>query len=447
MSEPIRVLHFADLHVGMENYGKLDPQTGISSRIRDFLDRLDEVVAYAISHDADLVIFAGDAFKTRDPDPTQQREFARRIKHLADQIPVFMLVGNHDIPGMAARATSIDIFRTLEVPNIVVGRKIDAQVIETKRGPVFLGWVPFPVRNRLIAQEEHRGASVEELDRAVETLVSGELAELARQAAEHDMPRVLVGHFSVSGATYGSERSVMLGRDLVVQKSALADPAWDYVALGHIHKHQNLTANETPFPRPLPPSAKSLTGEGESPSPVAGGFATGEGRGGGLPPVVYSGSLERIDFGEEVEDKGFCWLNLARGQTTWEFVRVHARPFRTIKVDAREEDDPTAAVIAKIGERDIEGAVVRVLIRLREGQEAALRRREIERALERAESIAAISTEVERETRVAGVGSTPEALTPLQWTERYFVSKNKPPERVQHLLKAAQALFEDESAS
>jgi exonuclease SbcD len=431
MPEPIHILHFADLHVGMENYGRLDPQTGISSRIRDFLDRLDEVAQYALDHDADLVIFAGDAFKTRDPDPTQQREFARRIKGLADKIPVFMLVGNHDIPGMAARATSIDIFRTLEVPNIVVGRKIDSQVIETKRGPVFLGWVPFPVRNRLIAQEEHRGASVEELDRAVETLVSGELAELAKQAAAHDMPRVLIGHFSVSGATYGSERSVMLGRDLVIQKSTLADPVWDYVALGHIHKHQNLTANDSPLPtgRPWPPERSGAGGVG------------GEDR---TPPVVYSGSLERIDFGEEVEDKGFCWLSLARGQTAWEFVRVHARPFRTIKVDAREEDDPTAAVIAKIEERDIEGAVVRVIIRLREGQEAALRRREVERALAGAESIAAITAEVERETRIAGVGSAPEALTPLEWTERYFTAKNKTPERIRKLLAAAQTLLQDD---
>jgi exonuclease SbcD len=417
MPEPIRVLHFADLHVGMENYGRLDPQTGISSRIRDFLDRLDEVVQYAFDHDADLVIFAGDAFKTRDPDPTQQREFARRIKGLADKIPVFMLVGNHDIPGMAARATSIDIFRILDVPNIVVGRTPGSQVMSTKRGPIFLAWMPFPVRNRLVAQEEYKGGSVEELDRAVERVVAGLLADFAKEAAGHDMPRVLVGHFSVSGATYGSERSVMLGRDLVIQKSALADPAWDYVALGHIHKHQNLTAND----------AAVETRHGAS-----------------LPPVVYSGSLERIDFGEEVEDKGFCWLNLARGATTWEFVRVKARPFRTIKVDAREEDDPTAAVIAKIGERDVEGAVVRVLIRLREGQEAALRRREIERALAGAESIAAISTEVERETRLAGVGSTPEALTPLEWMERYFVSKNKAPEQVRQLLKAAETLFNDE---
>lgn len=409
MPSPIRVLHFADLHVGMENYGKLDPQTGISSRIRDFLDRLDEVVAYAFEHDADLVIFAGDAFKTRDPDPTQQREFARRIKQLADKIPVFMLVGNHDIPGMVQRATSIDIFRALEVPNIIIGGKIGSQVVETKRGPVFLGWVPFPVRNRLLANDEHKGASVEELDRAVEALISGELAEMAQQAAGQKMPRVLVGHFSVSGATFGSERSVMLGRDLVVQKSALADPAWDYVALGHIHKHQNLTAH-TPD----------------------------------VPPIVYSGSLERIDFGEEVEEKGFCWVSLDRGQTAWEFVPVHSRPFRTIKVDAREAEDPTAAVVARIRERDVAGAVVRVLIRLREGQESALRLREVEHALRDAASVAAISREVERETRLAGVGANPESLTPLQWLEKYFLARNKSPERVQQLLKAAQELFSND---
>jgi DNA repair protein SbcD/Mre11 len=425
LSDPIRLLHFADLHVGMENYGKLDPQTGISSRIRDFLDRLDEIVDFAFAHDADLVVFAGDAFKTRDPDPTQQREFARRIKKLADRIPVFMLVGNHDIPGMAARATSIDIFRTLEVGNIIVGRNIGSQVVETRRGPVFLGWVPFPVRGRLIAQDDQRGASVEELDRAVGALISGELGDLARQAAEQAMPRVLVGHFTVSGATYGSERSVMLGRDLIVQKSALADPAWDYVALGHIHKHQNLT--------PAHP-------RGAQPADQEAGAANSR-----LPPIVYSGSLERIDFGEEVEDKGFCWVKLERGDTTWEFCRVHARPFRSIKVDAREEADPTAAVVAAIQARGIEGAVVRVQIALREGQEAALRRRELEAALAPAANVAAISVEVERTTRVAGLGASPESLTPLEWLERYFASKHRAPERLQRLLSAADRILKDDA--
>jgi exonuclease SbcD len=411
MAAPLRVLHFADLHIGMENYGKLDPQTGTSSRIRDFLDRLDEIITTAFERDADLVIFAGDAFKTRDPDPTQQREFARRIKQLSDRIPVFMLVGNHDIPGMAARATSIDIFRALQVGNITVGRTIGSQVVETQRGPVFLGWVPFPMRNRLLSQEEFRGASVEDLDRAVEALITKELEALAERAAEHDMPRVLVGHFSVGGAVFGSERSVMLGRDLVIQKSALARPEWDYVALGHIHKHQNLTPK----------------------------------RAEGAPPIVYSGSLERIDFGEEVEEKGFCWLNLARGETTWEFCRVKARPFRTVRVDAREEADPTAAVTAAIAERNIAGAVVKVVIELREGQEAVLRRREIEAALVEAASVAGISVEVERTTRLTGLGVSPETLTPLEWVERYFEAKQKPPERMKKLLQAAEGVLRGEA--
>jgi exonuclease SbcD len=405
--DPIRVLHFADLHIGMENYGKLDPQTGISSRIRDFVERLEEIVGYALENDADLVIFAGDAFKTRDPDPTQQREFARRIKKLADRLPVFMLVGNHDIPGMAARATAIDIFRTLEVPNVTVGRTIGSAVVQTRRGPVFLGWVPFPVRSRLLAQDEHRGASVEQLDQAVESILTTSLEDLARQAAEHDMPRVLVGHFSVGGAVYGSERSVMLGRDLVIQKSALANPAWDYVALGHIHKHQNLTP-------------KTATG---------------------LPPVVYSGSLERVDFGEEVEAKGFCWLHLARGNTFWRFQEVNARPFRTVRVDARPAEDPTAAVLAAIDPERIAGAVVRVQVCLREDQQAAFRRREVEQALAPASSVAAISLEVERETRLQSLGLRPESLTPRQWLERYLAARHKPPERIERLLNAADEIF------
>lgn len=413
---PIRVLHFADLHVGMENYGRVDPETGISSRIRDFLDRLDEVIEYALSHEADLVLFAGDAFKTRDPDPTQQREFARRMKHLADQIPVFMLVGNHDIPGMAARATSIDIFRALNVQNMTVGRTIGSQIIETKSGPIFMGWVPFPVRNRLLTQDDHKGASVEQLDQAVEKLVVEELNELALEAADQDMPRLLVGHFSVGGATYGSERSVMLGRDLVVPKSSLSDPVWDYVALGHIHKHQNLTEKE-------------------------------EGR----PPVVYSGSLERIDFGEEVEDKGFCWVNLERGRTTWEFIQVNARPFITLKVNGMDEADPTGAVINRIEAyaahprpgRELKGAIVRISVKLREAQAASLREREIEKALRAAEvnSIAAIGKEVEREVRAKLGGASPETLTPAQLVEKYFLAKGRSPEEAARYVKAAEQLF------
>jgi exonuclease SbcD len=405
MPEPIRVLHFADIHVGMENYGRLDPVTGTSTRVRDFLARLDEVIDYALSHQADLVVFAGDAFKHRDPEPTQQREFAQRIKRLADAAPTLLLVGNHDMPAMAARASSVDIFRALDVPGVMVGYKDEGRVVQTRRGPVYLAWMPYPMRNRLLARQEDQGKSIEQLEIALRQVVSDVLQNLAQEAAGHDMPRLLAGHFSVAEAKLGSERTVMLGRDLAVLKSTVTDPAWDYVALGHIHRHQDLNP-------------------------------------GGQPPVVYSGSLERIDFGEEGEPKGFCWVELERGRARWEFVPVNARPFRTIRVDARQQEDPTEVVLQALRPVEVEGAVVRVLVQLRSDQQSMLRERELQAALAGAASVS-ISREVEVEARARlGEGSA-EALTPLQLVERYFRARGETSERLEALLTKAEDCLRD----
>ena len=87
-----RILHTADLHLGIENYGRIDPATGLPSRVNDFLAALDQAVDYAIGNDVDLFLFCGDAYKTRDPSPTFQREFAKRVARLASSgIAVFLL--------------------------------------------------------------------------------------------------------------------------------------------------------------------------------------------------------------------------------------------------------------------------------------------------------------------------------------------------------------------
>lgn len=406
MADPIRILHFADLHVGMENYGKLDAALGVSSRVRDFLDRLDEVIDYGLDHDADLAIFAGDAFKSRDPNPTQQREFARRIKRLADRVPTLLLVGNHDLPGMAQKANSVDIFRALNVPNVTVGNTCEGQVFQTRRGPVYVAWVPYPMRNRLLADEDHRGKSIEELELALRDAVASLVRARAEEALEHDMPRIFAGHFTVSGAKFGSERSVMLGHDVAVLLSTLVDPAWDYVALGHIHQYQNLNPK-------------------------------------GYPAVVYPGSLERIDFGEEREDKGFCWVHATRGGTRYEFVKVRARPFVTVHVDVRGEAEPTAAVLAQLDGRDLAEAVVRVVVEMRQAQRSALRDREIEDALSTAYNVT-VAKELEYEARARLGNIAPESLTPKQLLERYFADKGCPPERVAQLIEVAARILPDQ---
>ena len=402
----IRVLHLADVHIGMENYGRLDPATGLNGRVMDFLRRLSEVVDYALDHDVDLVLFAGDAYRNRDPNSTYRREFARRIKRLADGgIPVVLLVGNHDLPAQERRASSIEIFRTLDVPNVIVAGRDRLHRVNTRRGDVIqVATVPYPIRQRLLAHEEHKNKTIAELDVLMQDLVAQNIRALAAQV-DPSLPAVLTGHFSVSEAKLGSERTVMLGRDVVVLKSVLADPTWDYVALGHIHRHQELN-------------------------------------GGQHPPIVYCGSLERIDFGEEKESKGFVVADVRRGHAEWQFHKVAARPFVSIRADVRDEADPLAALLDTIAGHKVTDAVVRVLVGARPEQEGMLRDADVRQALEEAYYIASISIEIERAYRQRLGGESPEELTPAELLARYLESKDTPPDRIDVLLQHAEEVFQ-----
>src|SRR4030042_1052924 len=133
----IRLLHFADLHLGVENYSRINPSTGLSSCFLDFQASLDAVVEFALAQEIDLVVFCGDAYRSRDPSQTHQREFARRIGRLAGKgKAVFLLVGNHDLPGAIGRATAVEIFDTLAVENVTVADQPGVYPIKTKGGTV-----------------------------------------------------------------------------------------------------------------------------------------------------------------------------------------------------------------------------------------------------------------------------------------------------------------------
>jgi exonuclease SbcD len=233
-----------------------------------------------------------------------------------------------------------------------------------------------------------------------------ELTDQARQAPER-LPRVLVGHFTVSGARTGSEREVMLGSDVTVSLGDLDDPAWDYVALGHIHKHQCLTS-------------------------------------GARTPVVYSGSLERIDFGEENEPKGFCWVELERGRTRWQFKPVNSRPFVTLRADLRTSADPMNNALDAIRSANVQGAIVRMYVQLSAADEGRVETRRLYAALyERgASTVATIKLEVERADR-ARLNGAIESLTPLQLLERYFQARGTDATHTAQLLTCAKAIFEE----
>src|SRR5438874_8928423 len=163
----LKIAHLADTHIGMENYGRLNPETGLNQRLHDFLRALDEAIDGALAEGVDVMIFAGDIYKTRDPTPTHQREFARRIRRLsAAGVHTVMVAGNHDIPLSAGRASSVDIFRALEIEQVTVARTLATHRIETRSGPLQVIAFPWAVRSLVLAQPEYKNATLAQLNEA-----------------------------------------------------------------------------------------------------------------------------------------------------------------------------------------------------------------------------------------------------------------------------------------
>lgn len=391
----IRLVHFADFHLGTEAYGRIDPTTGLPSRVVDFLAALDAMVEYALSGDVHLVIFAGDAYKTRDPNPTYQREFNSRILKLARAgIPVVLVVGNHDLAPAEGRASTLDVFTTFSADNVYVGRTIQTLRIETKAGPVQVVTLPWVLRSRFLTKDITLGKSVKEVDEMLtERLLR--LLDKEKQALTPDIPAILVAHASVQGAAFGSERNIMLGQDLVLPAGNIADPAFDYVALGHIHKHQVLRES---------------------------------------PPVVYAGSMERVDFGEEKDEKGFVVAEVERGRARFEFRPVPARRMATVHVTVKG-DDPTQEALKAIARAKPKDAIIRIFVRATEDQALRIDHKALRDALEDAFFVASVSIDVDRQARTRlGVGAL-EQLTPEQILARYLEQKGETKERAEMLLQ------------
>lgn len=407
----MKLLHFSDVHIGVENYGFTDDTTGLNSRLMDFLHTFDQVVEFAVNNEVDAVLFAGDAYKSRDPSQTHQREFARRIAYLSDQgVPTFLLLGNHDLPHIASRATALDIFNTLFVPNITIGNGLATYALGTKSGPLQIVSLPWIRRSSFLAREEARNLSIDQINQEIQKRVTN-LVENEIRLLDQSVPAVLVAHISLNTAKTSSEQSMMLGRDPILMQSTLASTSLDYVALGHIHKHQILSKN---------------------------------------PYVVYSGSLERVDFGEENDEKGFCVLeidpSLPAGKRLREFTfhKVNARRFLTIEVEAKIGEDPTVETLNEIKRSHFRDAIVRVRITMPQEIETLFREDEVRLALSEAKLVTPIVRQIQREKRTRLGDLQIKELSPKEALRKYLQFSKVKPSRMKELLIYGEALIKDD---
>ena len=408
---PLRIAHLADTHIGMENYGRINPETGLNQRLHDFLNSLDQAIEGALEANVDLVVIAGDIYKTRDPTPTHQREFARRIHRLTSAgVKVVLVAGNHDIPMSAGRATSVDIFRALEVPSVTVARTLSTHVLETRAGPVQVVAFPWAVRSMVLAQPEFKNHTIAELNQAMIDLTRDKL-RVEAEALDPDLPAIVVGHAHLFGAKIGAERLLTMGNDPMYEMQTFDLPGVDFVALGHIHKHQALH------------------------------YAS--------PPVVYAGSIDRVDFGEQDEGKGWVYVEIpSKGKAEWDFRTVNARPFLTIEA-AVESENATEDVVRAIAHQAdrLENAIVRVRIDISPERAGELDEDAIRQQLKSAYYIAPLErTSRQRpRSRWGAAGAAIQRASPLEALSLYLEHQKVDVTRRETLLRYARSLMADEA--
>ncbi len=296
----LKILHFSDAHIDMANRGKRDPKTGLPIRVNDFLNALDQIIDYALTQNVDLVLFTGDAYRDRSPAPTFQREWGKRIKKLSDaKIPTLLLVGNHDTSPSYGRAHALQEFETLNIPYVHVISKPEFLKPENLyQLPIQIIGIPWISRSGFISSQETSTIDLEDIFTDIEDRVKT-LVDHWLKISDPDLPILFTAHASIQGADYGGERYVILGKDLVLSAGLVKNPLFDYAALGHIHKPQNL--NESYH-----------------------------------PPVIYPGSIERVDFGEVEDQKYFVIANVKKGETTVEWIPLRGRKFLDHFVDLRK---------------------------------------------------------------------------------------------------------------
>jgi len=403
----LRILHFADAHIDMVNYGRQDPTTGLPIRVQDFLRSLDTIIDTAIDEKVDLVLFAGDAYKDRTPSPTYQREWGKRIIRLSKAgIPTILLVGNHDISPSLGRAHSIQEFQTLEVPNIHVAAKPGFLTPKDLGVPIQVITIPWVSRSEFIAAWNLTGKDANVAYETMETRLSKRVDEWLADL-DKELPTILCAHASVQGAKYGSEQTVMLGSDVFLPGSLVKDPRFDYVALGHLHKAQNL--NE-----------------------------------GNHPPIVYSGSIERVDFGEAQDEKFFVIASIDKGKTEVEWRRLKdIRPFYDCKVKITNgEENITGKLTGSLpASEKIKEAVIRLSIQYPRDMESLIDENAVRKFAEEAFNLQIIRQPIlESRVRIPSDQAVSD-LSPMDLLDLYWKTIDIDPGEQEILNKLAEEIL------
>jgi exonuclease SbcD len=319
-----KILIVADVHIGKRYAYRVDLKTGVSLRTLDFINSFSRVVNYAIANKVDIFVIAGDLFDRVTIGPTLLKHVREKVWQpiIKTGIPVVCIGGNHDSPQIFQKGSPLGEISL--IPNSVVTRIPETVKVKSLHTNEEIGFVllPYMTAAQIVKFVERQMG--EEIDKEKQLVTSQEFIKifLANEINNLDTDKkIVVGHFffqdsKINVIPYPNQ----LPHEFKFKKDMLPIEDIDLAIFGHTHTHQVLHDGK----------------------------------------VLVPGSLERVDFGEIEEDKGFYVYNT--DSNSLEFVSNNPRGLVRQYIEVPRVDDPTDYLIKKIP-TTIKDAIVRLIIK------------------------------------------------------------------------------------
>lgn len=232
----MKILHTADWHLGktLKNTSLIDEQDYILNG--EFMKIVDD-------EKPDTVIIAGDVYDRSVPPVDAVNLFDKIISKLNERkIPILCIGGNHDSASrlnfagrLLAQAKFFIVTKPQDEPATIV--------LQDKFGDVYFSLIPFfepaDLREKISETDSEDKVSADEVNKYY--------VEQARKKIPAGMRSVAVAHLFVTGGVSSDSERKFIGTVENVDKKNFA--AYNYVALGHLHRAQTLNKDEKNFIR------------------------------------------------------------------------------------------------------------------------------------------------------------------------------------------------------
>jgi exonuclease SbcD len=286
----MRILHTSDWHLGSRLHGH--------DRSDDLFHQVKQVCEVGRQHQVDVLLVTGDVFEKRGIAlPELTKRLAEVFQpYIHDGLQVILLPGNHDD---REHFNMMNILLALEQ-----GHSERLHVVKTRDvftiDNVQFAVIPYPIQEVLQPYLSDAKSSTER-----NVNLSTAYANLVRSVVDSidpDLPAVVLSHITVAGVTTPSDYELTYDNDLRLGRGDLPiAPNIKYIALGHIHQYQEI----------------------------------------GHPiPCYYSGSIDRMDWGERNDEKNVILVDIPKnGNAKVKPIPLQITPFYAIEIATSQLDD------------------------------------------------------------------------------------------------------------